>query len=105
MNQHYDILIDAINDKVIVSLSFNSKEKGVITRQCIPFDFGPSRRYKDGLDRFHFYDLDSPDGNHILSILPEQIISLTLTTDNFEPKNYINWTPKWFISRDWGIYS
>lgn len=105
MNKHYDTLIEAINTKVIVNLTFNTKEKGLIIRQCIPFDFGPSRRFKDGIDRFHFYDIDSPDDNHTLSIVPEQINSLTLTNNSFDPKHYVTWRPNWIIARDWGSYS
>jgi len=105
MEKHYEVLIKAINNKVVVSLCFDSKEKGKITRQCIPFDYGPSRKYKDGQDRFHFYDLDSPDGNHNLSILPEQINSIQLTNNSFDPKDYVTWKPNWIVRRDWGIYS
>lgn len=54
--------IEAINNKLILQITFDSKEKGIIKRTCIPFDFGPSRKYKDGLDRYHVLDLDSPDG-------------------------------------------
>lgn len=102
MENNFKISID---EMLIVELKFDSNEKGIITRLCIPFDFGPSRRYKDGLERYHFYDLNSPDGKHNLSILPEQIISVSLTTDKFNPSDYITWTPKWFLKRDWGTYS
>lgn len=101
-----DVMVNAVHLKRIVIVTFNSHEKGVITRLCIPFDIGPSRKYKDGLERFHFYDLDSPDGSHNLSILPGQITNLEMLNDSFDPKNYVTWSPiKWFIERDWGIYS
>lgn len=105
MDRNCDILLKAINNKEIVKVSFNSKEKGLITRRCIPFDFGPSKRYKDGEDRFHFHDLDSPNGNHTLSILPDKINSIALTGENFEPKDYVTWKPNWIVSRDWGDFS
>jgi hypothetical protein len=95
----------AIDDMLLVQLTFNANDKGIITRTCVPFDFGPSRRYKDGENRYHFYDLDSPDGNHNLSILPEQVVEFELTNENFEPGDYIKWTPNWFYKRDWGKYS
>ena len=100
-----ETFLNAINQMMILRITFNSYEKGTITRTCIPFDFGPSRKYKDGLDRYHFYDLDSPEGSHTLSILPEQVISITLTKDNFEPGEYINWKTNWITKRDWGKYS
>lgn len=97
--------LEAINNKMILQITFDSKEKGIIKRTCVPFDFGPSRKYKDGLDRYHFLDLYSPDGKHNLSILPDQVINMTLTNNNFNPADYISWTPNWHISRDWGEFS
>ena len=100
-----DLLLIAINEMRIVEVSVNTNEKGIIYRKCIPFDYGPSRKYKDGLDRYHFYDLDSPDGKHNLSILPNQLLDIKLTDVIFEPGNYVNWNPNWIIKRNWGSYS
>ena len=102
INQNF---VQAINEMKLVKVVFNSYEKGKITRVCVPFDYGPSRRYRDGKDRYHFYDLDSPSSNHNLSILPEQIVSIDIISENFRPSDYVKWQPKWFIERDWGIYS
>jgi hypothetical protein len=101
----YPNFIDAINKKKVVEIKFNSFEKGVIIRKCIPFDYGISRKYKDRRDRYHFYDLESPEGDHNLSILPEQLIEIEITEENFDPKDYVKWTPNWIIKRDWGIFS
>ena len=102
---YHDIFIRAITDKVIVELWFDSVEKGNIIRRCIPFDFGTSRRYKDGKERYHFLDIDSPEGNHNLSILPNQVIKIILLEEVFEPADYVKWSPKWNLTRDWGPYS
>lgn len=101
----HDTFLDGIQQTKVLSVTFDSNEKGIITRTCIPYDYGPSRRYKDGKERYHFYDLDSPDGSHNLSILPEQITNIELTENTFEPSDYVKWTPNWFIKRDWGAYS
>ena len=100
-----DTFISCINNKCHVEVTFNSNEKGLIVRNCVPFDYGPSRKYKDELDRFHFYDLDSPEGKHNLSILPEQLVSLKALEQVFNPGDYVTWRPNWFIQRDWGIHS
>jgi hypothetical protein len=102
---NYEKFIQAIHNKRIIVAKIDSKEKGVITRTCIPFDYGPSRIYKDGLDRYHLYDLDSPEGKHNLSVIPEQIIDIEITNEHFEPSDYVRWEPNWIIERDWGIYS
>jgi hypothetical protein len=101
----YECFLQSIIDKKIIKLIFDSKDKGIIERYCIPFDFGLSRKYKDNLERYHLYDLDSPEGSHNLSILPEQIISIEITENYFDPSHYVKWTPNWIIKRNWGIYS
>ena len=102
---NYDLFINAIKQKKIVNLKFNSYEKGVLSRECVPFDYGPSNIYHDGQDRYHFSDLDSPSGSHNLSILPSQVLSIQDTNQSFDPADYVTWDPNWFISRDWGKYS
>lgn len=103
---NYEIFLNAITEKQILRVTFNSKEKGEITRLCIPFDFWPSRnKLKENPDRYHFYDLDSPKGSHTLSILPEQIVLIEVTGEYFDPSDYVKRTPNWFVQRDWGEYS
>lgn len=105
MANKYAKFISAINDRKIVSVKVDSYEKGVIVRQCIPFDFGPSRRYKDNSDRYHMYDLDSPDGKHNLSITVDRLLEIEITENTFEPGDYVTWEPNWIVARDWGDYS
>lgn len=101
-----DDFLAAIHSKKLVECTFDSIDEGRKTRICVPFDYGPWRRnMSPNPDRFHFYDLDSPDGKHNLSILPNQVISLKILNQDFEPGDYIKWSPNWFISRDWGEYS
>lgn len=100
-----DLFLKAIHEKRVVEIVFNSIEKGIITRKCIPFDYGPSRKYNDGSDRYHFYDLNSPDGRHNLSIQPGQLLKIALLGESFEPSIYVTWKPRWFVSRDWGEFS
>lgn len=103
--QKKDTFINAINNTKIVKVTINSYEKWIIERHCIPFDFWPSRKYKDWKNRYHFWDLDSPDKKHNLSIVPEKLISIEIIKDSFNPGNYVSWKPRWFVQRDWGQYS
>lgn len=99
----YEKFVQAINDKKLVLVKFNSKEKGIIERTCVPFDFGPSRLAKLKIDKYHFKDLDSPTNSHTLSILPAQIINIEILDESFVPNDYVTWSPvKWFLKRDWG---
>jgi len=101
----YNTFITAINTKRVVSIEYDSYEKGIISRLCIPFDYGMSRRYKDGKERYHLYSLDGPNGSHNISILPEQLLSIRVTNEHFEPSDYITWDTNWIVERDWGEYS
>jgi hypothetical protein len=105
MNAH-DEFLTAIKEKKKVKLKFNSIEKGVIERVCVPFDFGPSRREKIKRNRYHFYDLDSPEGDHTLSIVPQQLIEIHMLAEVFNPGDYVTWSDiNWHTPRDWGKFS
>ena len=95
----------AIDNCWLVEVTFRSKEKGDIKRKCVPFDIGPGKKTHDKSDRYHFFDLDSPEKSHILSILPSQILELIVLNETFNPGDYVNWLPNWFYKRDWGKYS
>ncbi len=98
--------LKAIEEKKKIEVTFNCQSKGRVTRICIPFDFGPSRRnLKVNPERYHMHDLDSPDGEHTLSILPDQLLAITILDEHFKPSDYVSWVPNWFIKRDWGSYS
>lgn len=104
-----NIFIGAIHSKNKVLLKFFSKEDGTqISRICAPMDFGPSRRAKDKSDRFHFWDFKSDIKNHTLSLLPDQVISIDLISENFSPFDFITWNTlnsPWYIKREWGVHS
>jgi hypothetical protein len=101
----HENFLQAIHNKQLVSITFNSHEKGIITRTCVPYDYGPSNKYQDKSNRYHFHDLNSPDGSHPLSILPKDLKQLQILDTYFNPSTYVKWTPKWHFQRDWGEYS
>lgn len=101
-----DIFIEAIHNCKLVELTFQGSNGNIKTRICVPFDYGPFSKAKDKSDRYHFWDINSPDGSHNLSLLPSAIIKITTLPQSFEPSKYVKWTPiKWYIVRDWGLYS
>lgn len=99
--------INAIRLRQLVEVVFFSKEDGAqLTRKCAPMDYGPSRRTSDQTDRFHLWDYESDEGPHTLSLLPEQILSMRVLDQVFDPADFVTWEPiDWFISRNWGQYS
>ena len=99
--------IEAIKERRLVEVSFFSKEDNAqLTRRCAPMDFGPSRRAKDQSDRFHMWDYESDVAPHTLSLPQDQVISIRVLDELFDPAGFVTWTPiNWFIDRDWGPYS
>ena len=105
-----DQFIQAIRDKQMIQLAFYSREDGgrVLTRKCAPMDYGPSRRAKEQNDRFHFWDFESDKKNHVLSLSPDQVQSIVVLSDTFQPGQFVTWDTResrWFVARDWGQYS
>lgn len=101
-----DAFIGAIHSKNKIRLTFHSKEDGhVLTRTCAPMDYGPGARAHNKSDRFHSWDYDSDTERHALSLLPEQVISIEVLPETFDPGEFVTWQPNWIIQRDWGTYS
>ena len=101
--------INAIHKKQKVMLTFYSEEDGCqLTRKCAPMDYGPSRRARDQTPRFHFWDYESDEGPHTLSLLGNKIMKIEVLKETFDPGEFITWntkTPPWFVPRDWREYS
>jgi hypothetical protein len=104
------LFINAIQDRQMIEIAFYSKEDDdqLIVRRCAPMDIGPSRRAKDQTDRFHAWDFEAGTSNHTLSLKPEQVQSIRLLSQTFNPEDFITWSTTkspWFVSRNWGRYS
>lgn len=102
----YQDFLKAINEKLLVRVVVNSPQKGMMLRKCVPLDYdGPRQSYQDGLNQYHFYDLESHDGQHHLSVDSVQVVGIKLLDEHFDPAEYVSGTPEWKIARNWGIYS
>ena len=97
--------ISALESTSLVELTFNSKEKGEITRICAPMDYGPWARSSSNEDRYHFVSVDSSSGTHPISITPEQVVHMEVLEKKFSLKELVRWQPNWHYARDWGMYS
>jgi len=96
----------AIESRSKVQIDFVTKDGELKTRLCIPFDFGPSRRnLNPNPELYHFFDLNSPDGQHNLSLEPRAIRSMKVTDETFDPGDYVKWKPNWFLPRNWDEWS
>lgn len=99
--------VAAIHSKQKVRVTFYSKEdQALLVRTCAPMDYGPSRRaIADKGDRFHFWDYDSDERKHTLSLLPDQVKSIEVLAQSFDPAEFVTWETNWLVARDWGQFS
>jgi len=104
-NDNYVKFVQAVKDKKMVKITVETKDDGAVERTCLPFDFGATKKYKDGLDRYYFYAIDSPDGKIDLTVLEAKLIKLEILKDGFEPEDYVTWDTNWILKRNWGNYS
>lgn len=109
MHSDHNVFVRGIREKKKIQLTFFSKEdRSTLIRLCAPMDYGPSRRAKDKSDRYHFWDFESDEVEHVLSLLPNQIVRIEPSEDSFEPAEFIGWDTQenpWFLARDWGQFS
>jgi hypothetical protein len=106
MHPDHPSFVTALEAKKKVMLTFFSKEDGTnLRRTCAPLDFGPSPRAKDPSDRYHFWDYDSDEKEHALSLLPDQVVRIEPLEESFDPGTFLTWDTSWSLPRDWGEYS
>lgn len=102
----YEEFIDAIHNKKKIRVTFYSKkDETYVTRLCAPMDFGPHARFPDKGDRYHIWDYEGSSGPHQAPLDPEQIQSIDVLDEEFDPSEFVTWETNWFIPRDWGPYS
>jgi hypothetical protein len=107
MHPDHKLFTAAIENRQKVLLTFASKEDGGAyqVRTCAPMDYGPRARAHDQSDCYHFWDYDSAEGAHTLSLLPDQVISIVVSDETFDPGEFVTWDPNWHHPREWGAYS
>jgi hypothetical protein len=78
--------IDALQEKRKVRVRFYSKaDSGVLDRVCAPLDYGLGGEMNDGLHRYWLWDYASDTGSYTLGLVPQQIVSLQVLGEVFDP--------------------
>ncbi len=108
-HKRHDAFMDALHRRKKLLVAFDSSEDGgTVVRTCAPMDYGPSRRAKDGADRYHLWDYDSDKRPHPIQLLPERIVRLDVLDDEFDPGEFVTWDlakSPWWVVRNWGRLS
>ena len=108
INNHKEF-VNAIHSKSKVYVTFFSKEDDrVIERMCAPMDYGPSKRrgqiIDGGKNKYQLWDYDSDTKQHVLPLKSQNIRSLDVVSEKFNPRNDFDFdidTVEWFIPRNW----
>lgn len=93
------------NKKKAIITYYSKKDNAPVRRQCAPLDIGPHARYPDKGDYYFIWDYDGSDKAHPVPKKAEDIISLEILDEEFDPSEFITWDTNWTIPRDWGKYS
>jgi hypothetical protein len=99
MNREF---LKAINDRLIVNLTFRTLKGSIEKRRCIPYNFGVTG-FKDKSHRYYFLVLKGREKSHPIVLLPKQVLKIELTDVYFNPISYIRWKPKWFTKTLWNV--
>ncbi len=95
--------IEAIGEMKKVKMGFYSEaDSGVIERICAPMDYGPGAGPDDGLNRYWLWDYANPPGSQILGLNPQQIVSLQVLGEVFQPGDFGVAPWPWRIPRGLG---
>jgi len=109
---NHDAILAAIESCREIQLTWYSKDDGGAkqTRRCAPMDYAVSRKYKDGMIRYHFWDFESDTGiNHTISLRADQILTVDILDSNFDPASFVAWDTsksRWTVPRSsWGSHN
>ena len=86
MIPNHNQFLEALNEKRKVRVKFYSPaDGGVLDRVCAPIDYGSNGAVKDALNRYWLWDYASDTGAYTLGLVPQQIVSLQVLGERFDP--------------------
>lgn len=91
--------LQAIADRLLVEVTFDKRDGELVTRRCAPLDYGPYHRRKG--DCYHFLSLEPGKKSHPMGLTEDQVVSIVVTDEQFEPSEIVTWAPEWHVPRNW----
>lgn len=104
MDSHTKFL-QAIQDKKYILMTKNTKDKGIIERRCVPYDYAVGKNHKsDNTPRYWTWHLET---KHPSPTKERDVIEIKILDECFDPGEYVTWSSpyNWSTPRDWGVYS
>ena len=96
------LLKTSIDQKILVELTFNTREGKLLTRTAAPMDYGPRRNWSSPEPHYHFMVVGSNSELHPLSLKREKVVEIKPLPFKFMPDDLITWQPNWHYPRNWG---
>ena len=104
-HHQHDVFVEAVNSTKKVRLTFFGEEDLVKSvKVCAPVDYNPARRAKDKSSLYHFVCFESDNSTYVLSLPPNQILSIEPTEEPFNPAEFISYDVNWFLARHKGPF-
>lgn len=88
-----DDMVRAIQGAYVTNLTHDGK-----TEIALPIDIV----VKNGQKVYNFF-VKTADGVKPIQVPETSITGLTVRSNRFNPQQYVTWTPKWNIPREWGV--
>lgn len=112
MHRDHDVFVQAIRDRIKIRLIYYDGPfcRSFHAKSVVPMDYNPGQRITDESDSYQFWDFEEgTKGSHLL-LKPNQIESMKLDKETFEPAEIRKRLPledkkqwrRWFLKRDWG---
>lgn len=95
-------MISAIDQKLLVKLTFYNTEGKLFTRTAAPMDYGPRRGWNSPESHYHFMAVGSNGELHPLSLKCDKLVEIKPLPFRFTPDDLVTWQPNWHYPRNWG---
>ena len=84
MHPDHDVFVKAVEDGRKIEVVFSYDENDIFrARQCSAVYYGPSRIEGDGLNYYHFWDLEYGGGEEALILLADQMVTISQAEEHF----------------------
>lgn len=84
MHRDHKIFIEAFEKKRIIKLTyFNRNNRNNLSKECAPLHYSKGKMDGDDLDSYYIWDFEAVKGDHFLSLLTSQIISMEMSDKTF----------------------
>ena len=102
INNHREF-IGAITAKKMIRVRFHAgRNQGIIDRICAPLDYGPATKSPVVPNRYWIWDTSRADASaRPLGLLQEQILSVNVLEQTFDPAAFGDVHRAWSVPRSW----